>query len=133
MRTGATAPAAVIAGASRSSSRCRAGTRTSRALRGRRPAARSGRPYTGAGAGDAARPWPGRALPARSRCKRATFARCVVAARGHSAAAMSTDPRPRLGRRGEALAAEHFERLGGIVLARNHRTRWGELDLVVAL
>jgi putative endonuclease len=37
-----------------------------------------------------------------------------------------------LGRRGEALAAAHFERLGYRVLARNHRTRHGELDLVLA-
>ena len=37
-----------------------------------------------------------------------------------------------LGRRGEDLAAAHFERLGFRVLARNHRTRWGELDLVLA-
>jgi putative endonuclease len=37
-----------------------------------------------------------------------------------------------LGSRGEALAAEHFERLGYRVLARNHRTRFGELDLVLA-
>jgi putative endonuclease len=36
-----------------------------------------------------------------------------------------------LGRRGEELAAEHFARLGYRVLARNHRTRWGELDLVL--
>jgi putative endonuclease len=45
---------------------------------------------------------------------------------------MSTDPRHKLGRRGEQLAAEHFERLGYEVIARNHRTRFGELDLVVA-
>lgn len=37
-----------------------------------------------------------------------------------------------LGRRGEDLAAAHFERLGCRVLTRNHRTRFGELDLVVA-
>lgn len=37
-----------------------------------------------------------------------------------------------LGRRGEELAAEHFERLGYEVIARNHRTRFGELDLVLA-
>ena len=37
-----------------------------------------------------------------------------------------------LGRRGEELAAAHFERLGYRILARNHRTRFGELDLVVA-
>ena len=36
-----------------------------------------------------------------------------------------------LGRRGEDLAAAHFERLGYRILARNHRTRFGELDLVV--
>ena len=40
------------------------------------------------------------------------------------------DLRQTLGRRGEQLAAEHFERLGFRVLARNHRTRFGELDLV---
>jgi putative endonuclease len=44
---------------------------------------------------------------------------------------MSTDPRHRLGRLGEDLAAAHLERLGYRLLARNHRTRWGELDLVV--
>jgi putative endonuclease len=38
----------------------------------------------------------------------------------------------RLGDRGEQFAAEHFERLGYRVLARNHRTRFGELDLVLA-
>ena len=37
-----------------------------------------------------------------------------------------------LGRRGEELAAAHFERLGYRVLDRNFRTRWGELDLVLA-
>jgi putative endonuclease len=35
-----------------------------------------------------------------------------------------------LGARGEQLAAEHLERLGLRVLARNYRTRYGELDLV---
>src|SRR3954454_10980191 len=43
---------------------------------------------------------------------------------------MSTDPRHHLGRLGERLAAEHLERLGYAIVARNHRTRWGELDLV---
>jgi putative endonuclease len=43
---------------------------------------------------------------------------------------MSDDPRHSLGRLGERLAAEHLERLGYIVLARNYRTRFGELDLV---
>lgn len=43
---------------------------------------------------------------------------------------MSTDQRHVLGQRGEALAAAHLERLGYAIVARNHRTRWGELDLV---
>src|SRR3954463_5982608 len=41
-----------------------------------------------------------------------------------------SDTRHIRGRRGEELAADHFERLGFEVLARNHRTRFGELDLV---
>jgi putative endonuclease len=45
---------------------------------------------------------------------------------------MRAQPTNVLGRRGEELAAEHFSRLGYRVLARNHRTRFGELDLVVA-
>jgi putative endonuclease len=43
---------------------------------------------------------------------------------------MGTDARQGLGRAGEALAAQHLERLGYEVLARNHRTRFGELDLI---
>jgi putative endonuclease len=42
-----------------------------------------------------------------------------------------TDARHTRGRQGEELAARHFEALGFAVLARNHRTRYGELDLVV--
>ena len=45
---------------------------------------------------------------------------------------MSSDRTKQPGRRGEELAAEHFTRLGYRVLARNHRTRFGELDLVLA-
>ena len=45
---------------------------------------------------------------------------------------MATPDTKALGDRGEALAAEHFERLGYRVLSRNHRTRFGELDLVLA-
>jgi putative endonuclease len=41
-----------------------------------------------------------------------------------------TDTRQHLGRTGEELAARHLERLGYEILARNHRTRFGELDLV---
>ena len=44
---------------------------------------------------------------------------------------ISADRTQELGRRGEELAAEHLSRLGYRVLARNHRTRFGELDLVL--
>lgn len=42
-----------------------------------------------------------------------------------------TDARRHLGRLGEQLALQHLERLGYALVARNHRTRFGELDLVV--
>lgn len=42
----------------------------------------------------------------------------------------SSDPRQALGRRGEDLAAAHLERLGFAIVARNFRTRHGELDLI---
>jgi putative endonuclease len=45
---------------------------------------------------------------------------------------MSRDPRHHLGRAGERLAAEHLERLGYAIVARNHRTRYGEIDLIAA-
>src|SRR5437763_5491469 len=35
-----------------------------------------------------------------------------------------------VGRRGEELAADHLVRRGFSILARNFRTRWGELDIV---
>ena len=38
--------------------------------------------------------------------------------------------RLQLGRRGEQLAALHLERLGFEILARNERTRHGEIDLI---
>jgi putative endonuclease len=44
---------------------------------------------------------------------------------------MVTDLRQHLGRVGERLALEHLERLGYRLVARNHRTRYGELDLIV--
>ncbi len=44
---------------------------------------------------------------------------------------MSADPRQHLGRTGEDLALDHLERLGFALVTRNHRTRWGEIDLVV--
>jgi hypothetical protein len=40
------------------------------------------------------------------------------------------DPRHALGRLGEQLAATHLERLGFMILARNARTRYGEIDLI---
>lgn len=43
-----------------------------------------------------------------------------------------TDLRRHLGQLGEQLALEHLERLGYALVARNHRTRFGELDLVVS-
>ena len=44
---------------------------------------------------------------------------------------MATDLRQQLGRAGEDLALAHLERLGYDLVVRNHRTRWGEIDLVV--
>lgn len=43
---------------------------------------------------------------------------------------MHTDLRRVTGALGEDLAVAHLERLGHVVLARNHRTRFGELDVV---
>jgi len=44
---------------------------------------------------------------------------------------MATDLRHHLGRVGERLALDHLERLGYRLVARNHRTRFGELDIIV--
>ena len=43
---------------------------------------------------------------------------------------MPAGSRKSLGRLGERLAAEHFERLGWRIVDRNYQTRFGELDLV---
>ena len=43
---------------------------------------------------------------------------------------MADDPRRKLGVQGERLAAKHLEARGCEVIARNFRTRFGELDLV---
>jgi putative endonuclease len=45
---------------------------------------------------------------------------------------MSTDSRRDRGALGERIAAEHLERRGYRIVARNYRTRHGELDLVAA-
>jgi putative endonuclease len=51
--------------------------------------------------------------------------------KGRSATRPSgADPRRRLGTLGESLAAAHLERLGYRVVARNQRSRHGELDLI---
>ena len=42
----------------------------------------------------------------------------------------TTDPRHLLGQAAERLAVEHLERLGYRIVERNHRTRYGELDIV---
>jgi putative endonuclease len=47
-----------------------------------------------------------------------------------AAAGSAPDPRAGLGAAGERLAAAHLQRLGYVILERNHRTRWGELDLI---
>ncbi len=52
----------------------------------------------------------------------------ALAAYGH---VVSSDPRHVLGRQGERLALEHYERLGFRVLERNYRARAGELDLIL--
>ena len=46
-------------------------------------------------------------------------------------ASVPSDLRRHLGRLGEDLALAHLERLGFKLIARNHRTRHGEIDLVV--
>ncbi len=53
-------------------------------------------------------------------------ARTGAHARPHS----GRDPRRSLGRLGEELAAAHLQRRGFHVLARNERTRHGEIDLI---
>jgi putative endonuclease len=40
------------------------------------------------------------------------------------------DPRHELGRAGESLAAAHLRRCGFAIVARNQRTRHGEIDLI---
>jgi putative endonuclease len=43
---------------------------------------------------------------------------------------MTTDHRPTLAASGEQLAAAHLERRGYDIVARNARTRFGELDVI---
>lgn len=53
-----------------------------------------------------------------------------VAPVGSEPVASGGDPRHRLGRLGEKLAAEHLVRSGFRIVERNYRTRWGELDII---
>ena len=50
--------------------------------------------------------------------------------RSASLGVTTTDPRHLLGQAAERLAAEHLERLGYRIVERNHRTRYGEIDIV---
>lgn len=43
---------------------------------------------------------------------------------------MSDDPRQALGKAGEDLACGELLRLGYAILARRHRTRYGEIDII---
>jgi putative endonuclease len=45
---------------------------------------------------------------------------------------MATDLRRRHGQLGERIAAEHLAHRGYSIVARNFRTRYGELDLIAA-
>jgi putative endonuclease len=47
-----------------------------------------------------------------------------------SAAGRGNDARRALAVAGETFAAQHLQRLGYEILARNHRTRFGELDVI---
>jgi hypothetical protein len=49
---------------------------------------------------------------------------------GRPARPSGADPRRALGALGEELAGAHLERLGFSLLARNVRTRHGEIDLI---
>jgi putative endonuclease len=49
---------------------------------------------------------------------------------GRSPHALSRDPRHVVGRLGEDIAAAHLACLGFAILARNARTRHGEIDLI---
>src|SRR3954466_5514585 len=45
---------------------------------------------------------------------------------------MATDKRRKHGELGERIAEEHLEHRGYSIVARNFRTRYGELDLIAA-
>jgi putative endonuclease len=49
---------------------------------------------------------------------------------GRTVGAMSTTERPKIAQLGEDLAASHLERRGYAIVARNARTRFGEIDVI---
>ena len=49
-----------------------------------------------------------------------------------SSAGRGNDARRALALAGETFAAQHLERLGYEIVARNHRTRFGELDVIAS-
>jgi putative endonuclease len=49
---------------------------------------------------------------------------------GRSGSDPPTDARRSLGARGEELACAHLVRRGYVIVDRNFRTRWGELDII---
>jgi putative endonuclease len=51
-------------------------------------------------------------------------------AQGSAAAPAPENPHHALGRLGERMAAAHLERLGFAIVARNVRTRYGEIDVI---
>jgi putative endonuclease len=76
------------------------------------------------------RPTPG-ASPARAASPAHSASHAPGASRRSSRHPEHTDARRAVGRLGEDLAAEHLTRLGFTMLARNVRTRFGEIDLIV--
>jgi putative endonuclease len=59
-----------------------------------------------------------------------TIGHPLVTPFGVASEEVTNDLRNRLGAVGEGLAAEHLARLGYEIVERNHRTRWGELDII---
>ncbi len=71
-----------------------------------------------------------RAAEARGKRKQATSGGAAGSAPVVSPQDAHENPRHALGRLGERMAAAHLERLGFAIVARNVRTRYGEIDLI---
>jgi putative endonuclease len=74
---------------------------------------------------------PGSARPHGTGSKRGTGSEHGTSSSRTTAGERGVDPRRTIGRLGEDLAASHLTRLGFSTLARNVRTRHGEIDLIV--